>query len=83
MDDLIERLSDRLATASLHDRQFERPMNWTEADKVLAALRAFAEREKELVEALQSIAKVPRSEAAYAIIKVFAHDALTKHKEQK
>ncbi len=44
------------------------------------ALRAFAEREKELVEALENIAKVPRSEAAYAIVQIFARDALAKHK---
>ena len=31
-----------------------------------------------LREALNSITKVPRSEAAYAIIQVFAHDALLK-----
>ncbi len=71
MSDIVERLR---ADTLPGDRQHQR-----EARIELASLREEAAAEIErLREALDSITKVPRSEAAYAIIQVFARAALPK-----
>jgi chromosome segregation ATPase len=46
--DLVERISARLKSASNHDRRYERPMTWDEADALLSALTAAQARIAEL-----------------------------------
>ncbi len=65
MSDIVERLR---GYAKDQGRRHNIEDTCEEAADEIERLRA----------ALDSITKVPRSEAAYAIIKVFAHDALLK-----
>jgi hypothetical protein len=37
-DDIVARLRERLARASIGDRMYERPMDWAEADTLLAEI---------------------------------------------
>jgi len=54
-DDIVARLRERLARASIGDRMYERPMDWADADTLLAEierLRGFEARLKGLVQCL-------------------------------
>ncbi len=52
MTDLINRLRNRIATASYDDRCYERPMNWDEAEMLLGYID---DLQKELDHAIQDI----------------------------
>ena len=56
VEGLVARLRKRLATASMGDRQYERPMNWDEADQLvdtITALQSRVDHLQALVDAFQ------------------------------
>jgi hypothetical protein len=47
-DNIVARLRERLARASIGDRMYERPMDWTEADTLLAEIERLRAALKEI-----------------------------------
>jgi hypothetical protein len=43
---IVEKLRARLASASINERRYERPMTWEEADELLSALQPSPTREE-------------------------------------
>lgn len=52
MTDLINRLRNRIETASYSDRAYQRPMNWDEAEQLLGYID---DLQKELDHAIQDL----------------------------
>jgi hypothetical protein len=55
--ELVERLASRLRSASMGDRQYERPMEWSEADQLLAYIAKLQADGDKLAVALEPFAE--------------------------